>query len=155
MAWAKLLRRIFPHPRMKWIRQGRGSPFRVAPASPGCQPLGSKSVVPPTTPMPTWLPAACLLISVLATLSTDWSSELSCAPGIPGASGPYDVMQSCCVTQLPLENGNFAPSLLCAVALVRALFLFDSTLGFPGEGPTWQAHVKRLEENDPTLTELK
>ena len=65
-------------------------------------------------------------------------------------------MQLSCVTQLPVEHGNLAPSLLGAVALVRALrFLFDSTLGFPGEGPTWQEHVKRLEENDPTLTELR
>ena len=105
--------------------------------------------------MPTWLPAVSLLISVLATLSTTWSSELSCAPGIPGV--PFGVNKMNCVTQLPVEHGNLAPSLLGAAALVRALrFLFDSTLGFPGEGPpTWQEHVKRLKENDPTLTELK
>ena len=142
--------------RMRWIRRGRGSPFWVAPASPGCQPLGPKSFVPPATPMLPWLPAACLLISVPATarVSTAWSSELP--PGIPGNSGVYGVMQLSCVTQLPLEHGSLALSLLGAVALVRALrFLFDSTLGFPGEGPAWQEHVKPLKENDPTLTELK
>ena len=68
-------------------------------------------------------------------------------------------MQLCCVTQLPIEHGNFAPSLFGAVALVtrRALrLLFDNTLGFPGEGPTWLEPVLfKLKGNDPTLTELK
>ena len=93
---------------------------------------------------------------MLATLSAGYCSELSCAPEIPSALGLYGIMQLSSVTQLPIECGNLAPSLLGAVALVRALrFLFDSTLGFPGEGPKWQEHVKRLKENDPTLVELE
>ena len=69
----------------------------------------------------------------------------------------YDVIElNVSLVQFPVEHGNLGPSLLGAFALVRAvLFQFDSTLGYPGEGPEWREYVTRLKENDPTLTDLR
>ena len=118
-------------------------------------------MVPLAIPMPTWAGSVLAHFgAVFSTVSTGfWSSELSprCGQGILGVS--YGAKNLSCVTQLPVKHGNRAPSLLGASLALRevraVLFLFDSTLGYPGEGPEWQEYVKRLEENDPTLRDLR
>ena len=119
-------------PKMKWIRRGRGSPFRVAPGLFGASAIELQELCAPNDPNVTLSPRR-------------------------STSGLYGVGRLNCITPLPVAQNNIAPSLLGAViGLVRApRFLFDSTLGFPGEGPEWREHVERLKENDPTLTELK
>ena len=140
---------------MKWIRRGPGSPFRVAPASPGRQPLGKVSFVPRATPMPACRlrgPEICLLVSLLATLSMGWSSGSSYRQGIPSVS--YNVTQLRCGTQPPVAQNYVAPSTFGAFAPRGPRF--PVTLGYPGKGPpSWQEHVQRLKEKDPTLMYLE